>query len=366
MLFVGAISGSGEEDEEREEDMATSRQNAQVAVRVLQNLIAKFGRGCLARASEPNNASAITAELSPTLCSGFQLWFNCTPLRLLTTYLRTNLELWQNIPLTRFASARSLNVSPSELLTMADAVPTHEKSIIRQLAGATQPVLTRIAHGSAPFLTVFALIHLTAPAMANVGGTSLASQVMVRGRLMTGRSLSDRHRSVAGPRVLSDSFWGEVPCPCAARNPPPLRHPEAHSRPEACPPYHQYIEHHWLFGGCHRRAALFHPPHSSFGPLSPYLLRGPRGARLRVCQVRAARMAVAKLRRLHRIHRWSRMARRRGHVHHLEYLAAPDAWRTSPDSQDAHHWRPGGRPPRGDGTVLHVEGTSHGLRVARR
>lgn len=36
-----------------------------------------------------------------------------------------------------------------------------------------------ISHGTAPFITTFLLIHLTAPALANVGGSSLASQTMV-------------------------------------------------------------------------------------------------------------------------------------------------------------------------------------------
>lgn len=45
-----------------------------------------------------------------------------------------------------------------------------------------QSVLTRLSHGSAPFVTTFVLIHLTAPVMANLGGTSLSSQVMVSAR----------------------------------------------------------------------------------------------------------------------------------------------------------------------------------------
>ncbi|TFK87707.1 hypothetical protein K466DRAFT_490342 [Polyporus arcularius HHB13444] len=65
---------------------------------------------------------------------------------------------------------------------MSTADPGSEKSFLRRLAVATQPALTKIAHGSAPFITVFALIHLTAPVMANLGGTSLASQVMLVGR----------------------------------------------------------------------------------------------------------------------------------------------------------------------------------------
>ncbi|EGN96308.1 hypothetical protein SERLA73DRAFT_112545 [Serpula lacrymans var. lacrymans S7.3] len=42
--------------------------------------------------------------------------------------------------------------------------------------------LTRIAHGSAPFITTFLLIHLSAPMVANIGGSSLSSQVMLLGR----------------------------------------------------------------------------------------------------------------------------------------------------------------------------------------
>ena len=42
-----------------------------------------------------------------------------------------------------------------------------------------QSVLTRLSHGTTPFITTFVLIHLTAPALAALGGTSLSSQVMV-------------------------------------------------------------------------------------------------------------------------------------------------------------------------------------------
>jgi hypothetical protein len=42
------------------------------------------------------------------------------------------------------------------------------------------PYLTKATHISAPFITTFLLIHLTAPALANVGGSTLSSQTMVR------------------------------------------------------------------------------------------------------------------------------------------------------------------------------------------
>ncbi|KAF8061679.1 hypothetical protein FPV67DRAFT_1704548 [Lyophyllum atratum] len=42
--------------------------------------------------------------------------------------------------------------------------------------------LTKLSHGATPFITTFILIHLTAPAMANLGGASLSSQTMLLGR----------------------------------------------------------------------------------------------------------------------------------------------------------------------------------------
>jgi len=44
------------------------------------------------------------------------------------------------------------------------------------------PHLTKITHGSAPFIATFLLIHLSAPVLANLGGSSLASQTMLLGR----------------------------------------------------------------------------------------------------------------------------------------------------------------------------------------
>ncbi|KAJ7510480.1 hypothetical protein B0H11DRAFT_1190809 [Mycena galericulata] len=44
------------------------------------------------------------------------------------------------------------------------------------------PVLTNFLHGSAPFISTFLLIHLSAPMLANLGGSSLASQTLLLGR----------------------------------------------------------------------------------------------------------------------------------------------------------------------------------------
>ncbi|KAJ7143319.1 hypothetical protein C8R43DRAFT_1237981 [Mycena crocata] len=52
----------------------------------------------------------------------------------------------------------------------------------RSLRQKTLPVVTKLIHGSAPFITTFLLIHLTSPMLANLGGSSLASQTMLLGR----------------------------------------------------------------------------------------------------------------------------------------------------------------------------------------
>jgi len=57
--------------------------------------------------------------------------------------------------------------------------------------------LTPISHGSAPFITTFMLIHLTAPVMANLGGTSLSSQVMLLGREYYQTSIGEKYLVLA-------------------------------------------------------------------------------------------------------------------------------------------------------------------------
>jgi hypothetical protein len=43
----------------------------------------------------------------------------------------------------------------------------------------TVAILTNVAHVSAPFLSVFLIVHLSAPALAILGGSNLSSNVMV-------------------------------------------------------------------------------------------------------------------------------------------------------------------------------------------
>jgi succinate dehydrogenase/fumarate reductase cytochrome b subunit len=45
--------------------------------------------------------------------------------------------------------------------------------------------LTAVSHGSSPFIATFLLIHLSAPALANTGGSLLSSKVMVREYVLT-------------------------------------------------------------------------------------------------------------------------------------------------------------------------------------
>ncbi|KAJ7086163.1 hypothetical protein B0H15DRAFT_909949 [Mycena belliarum] len=63
------------------------------------------------------------------------------------------------------------------------------------------PVLTKLIHGSAPFITTFMLIHLSAPMLANLGGSSLASQTMLLGREYYQTSFGEKYL-LLGPLVV--------------------------------------------------------------------------------------------------------------------------------------------------------------------
>ncbi|PPQ82357.1 hypothetical protein CVT25_008318 [Psilocybe cyanescens] len=57
-----------------------------------------------------------------------------------------------------------------------------EPTVLDRIRANALPILTKTAHFSAPFITTFLLIHLSAPALANLGGSTLASQTMLLGR----------------------------------------------------------------------------------------------------------------------------------------------------------------------------------------
>ncbi|KIK59053.1 hypothetical protein GYMLUDRAFT_169967 [Collybiopsis luxurians FD-317 M1] len=57
-----------------------------------------------------------------------------------------------------------------------------EESRARNFRQRLVTILTKTSHASAPFITTFLLIHLSAPVMANAGGSSLSSRVMLLGR----------------------------------------------------------------------------------------------------------------------------------------------------------------------------------------
>ncbi|KAK0210129.1 hypothetical protein DFS33DRAFT_1290832 [Desarmillaria ectypa] len=62
---------------------------------------------------------------------------------------------------------------------------------------AVIPYLTKIAHGSSPFITAFLLIHLAPPALANLGGSSLSSQSMFLGREYYQTSFGEKYLVLA-------------------------------------------------------------------------------------------------------------------------------------------------------------------------
>ncbi|KAI0258613.1 hypothetical protein BC834DRAFT_910723, partial [Gloeopeniophorella convolvens] len=76
--------------------------------------------------------------------------------------------------------------------------------------------LATLAHGSAPSITTFLLIHLSAPAVANLGGACLSSQTMTASRdhclvfapllIHSTSALLKRLFSPRSPRPLSSSL----------------------------------------------------------------------------------------------------------------------------------------------------------------
>ena len=61
-----------------------------------------------------------------------------------------------------------------------DGPPTGGQPTPTHWLAPAPKILTTIAQGTAPFISTFLLIHLSAPVAATLGGSSLASQVMVR------------------------------------------------------------------------------------------------------------------------------------------------------------------------------------------
>ncbi|KAH0830143.1 hypothetical protein J3R83DRAFT_1491 [Lanmaoa asiatica] len=69
------------------------------------------------------------------------------------------------------------------------------------------PILVKLAHASAPFLSTFLLIHLSAPVLANVGGSNLSSNLMVR---LTGKKAPARDANCERTRIAisgTSSSW---------------------------------------------------------------------------------------------------------------------------------------------------------------
>ena len=62
----------------------------------------------------------------------------------------------------------------------AETVSAQGENVRGSKRRQAEAILTNVAHISAPFLTIFIIVHLSAPALANVGGSSLSSNVMVR------------------------------------------------------------------------------------------------------------------------------------------------------------------------------------------
>ncbi|KAG9318081.1 hypothetical protein JVU11DRAFT_146 [Chiua virens] len=60
-------------------------------------------------------------------------------------------------------------------------------------SATSTPILVKLAHASAPFLSTFLVVHLSAPLLANLGGSSLSSNVMLLGREYYQTSFGERY-----------------------------------------------------------------------------------------------------------------------------------------------------------------------------
>lgn len=96
------------------------------------------------------------------------------------------------------------------------------------------PALTVTAHVTAPFIGAFLVVHLTAPALATVGGASLASQTMILGREYYQTAISEPlllllplslHAFSAGLKRVFTLFSPKSPKAAAATSLRPLTHP---------------------------------------------------------------------------------------------------------------------------------------------
>ncbi|KAH7890068.1 hypothetical protein F5I97DRAFT_1802665 [Phlebopus sp. FC_14] len=59
--------------------------------------------------------------------------------------------------------------------------------------GRLSPILTKLAHASAPFLSIFLVVHLSAPVVAGIAGSGVGSSVMLLGREYYQTRLGERY-----------------------------------------------------------------------------------------------------------------------------------------------------------------------------
>ncbi|TFK69654.1 hypothetical protein BDN72DRAFT_596050 [Pluteus cervinus] len=85
-----------------------------------------------------------------------------------------------------------MSASSEEIPNKGQGKPTAHKAL---------RYLTIIAHGSAPFLSTFLLVHLSAPILANFGGSELASKTMLLGREYYQTSFGEKYL-LLGPLVV--------------------------------------------------------------------------------------------------------------------------------------------------------------------
>lgn len=189
----------------------------------------------------------------------------------------------------------------------------------RPFGSTLAPYLTNAAHFSAPFITTFLLIHLSAPAIANVGGSSLASQTMASASCRRRVHFNDL-LPASWTGILSDIVWREGLRRRANRRALLLRHRQTDPFPNAATTEEESAD------GDGLRASRYIPTHplSRASPSATVSGRAhprawPRRVGLRVRQVRARQVARDKLDPLWRarlVYRWTSRRRFRAHMEH--------------------------------------------------
>lgn len=127
---------------------------------------------------------------------------NIVDMRVLRSPTGKSTTQWMAVPsgLFGFVVVPSSSTSIRSSSTTA-AMPDYRPRVLK--------VLTMLQHGSATFLSVFLAVHVSAPALALIGGSVMSSQVMVSPMRVSRAHSTCRLSSLANPHTTPFSSWAE-------------------------------------------------------------------------------------------------------------------------------------------------------------